>query len=149
MGKKHILGLELKTLMNMMRRAAEEKSMPQDCCDLTSTQAAVMEYLMENKGKDVFQKDLESCFQIRRSTITGILQGMERRGLIRRELAAHDARLKRLILTERAEAVCLEVEERFRYIEDRAMEGVSEEEKEVFFSVMDQMKQNLMETEFL
>ena len=62
----------------------------------------VIGYLSEHEGKDVFQRDLEEEFSVRRSTATGILQLMEKNELITREPVSHDARLKKLVLTPKA-----------------------------------------------
>ena len=48
----------------------------------------------------VYQRDIEREFSITRSTVTNILQLMERKGYIERQSVPQDARLKRLILTE-------------------------------------------------
>ena len=49
----------------------------------------------------VFQRDIEREFSITRSTVTNILQLMERKGYIARQSVAQDARLKQLVLTEK------------------------------------------------
>ena len=48
----------------------------------------------------VFQRDIEREFSITRSTVTNILQLMERKGYIERRSVPQDARLKQLVLTE-------------------------------------------------
>lgn len=48
----------------------------------------------------MYQRDIEREFSITRSTVTNILQLMERKGYIERQSVPQDARLKRLILTE-------------------------------------------------
>lgn len=69
---------------------------------LTSTQGRILGYIfMENrKGHDVFQRDIEELFRIRRSSVTSVLQLLEKKGLLRRESVPEDARLKKLVLTE-------------------------------------------------
>lgn len=52
----------------------------------------------------VFQRDIEREFSITRSTVTNILQLMERKGYIERRSVPQDARLKQLVLTE--EGIC-------------------------------------------
>lgn len=42
----------------------------------------------------IFQKDLETEFCIGRSTVTNILNLMEKKGFVRRESVSYDARLK-------------------------------------------------------
>ena len=46
------------------------------------------------------QRDIEREFSITRSTVTNILQLMERKGYIQRQSVPQDARLKQLVLTE-------------------------------------------------
>ena len=53
-----------------------------------------------NQFHRVYQRDIEREFSITRSTVTNILQLMERKGYIQRQSVPQDARLKRLILTE-------------------------------------------------
>lgn len=60
----------------------------------------IVEYLYSHQSEPVFQRDIERDFSITRSTVTNILQLMERKGYIERQSVPQDARLKRLILTE-------------------------------------------------
>ena len=60
----------------------------------------IMEYLYRHSETPVFQRDIEREFSITRSTVTNILQLMERKGYIERQSVPRDARLKRLVLTE-------------------------------------------------
>ena len=57
-----------------------------------------------NRDTPVFQRDIEREFSITRSTVTNILQLMERKGYIERRSVPQDARLKQLVLTE--EGIC-------------------------------------------
>ncbi len=52
------------------------------------------------RANQVFQRDIEREFSITRSTVTNILQLMERKGYIQRQSVPQDARLKQLVLTE-------------------------------------------------
>ena len=60
----------------------------------------IIEYLYRHKDEPVFQRDIEREFSITRSTVTNILQLMERKGYIQRLSVPQDARLKQLVLTE-------------------------------------------------
>ena len=60
----------------------------------------ILAYLYESRDREVFQRDVERAFSITRSTVTNILQLMEKKGYIRRMSVPQDARLKRLVLTE-------------------------------------------------
>ena len=61
----------------------------------------IIEYLYRHRDEPVFQRDIEREFSITRSTVTNILQLMERKGYITRRSVEQDARLKQLVLTEK------------------------------------------------
>ena len=53
-----------------------------------------------SRANGVEQRDIEREFSITRSTVTNILQLMERKGYIQRLSVPQDARLKQLVLTK-------------------------------------------------
>jgi DNA-binding MarR family transcriptional regulator len=55
---------------------------------LTIMQNWIIGFLDMNEGKEIFQKDIEAEFNIRRSTATGILKLMEKNGFINRQTSA-------------------------------------------------------------
>ena len=55
-------------------------------------------------GRDVYQRDIEQWFNIRRSSVTALLQGMAQDGFITRCAVEKDARLKRLVATDKGRA---------------------------------------------
>lgn len=92
---------------------------------------------------DVFQRDLEAEFCIRRSTASAILQTMERDGLIRREAVPQDARLKKLVLTPKAEAFSAYFHQELTRVEALITSGISEEELDCFFRTAEKLDHNL------
>lgn len=73
---------------------------------LTVMQKHILKFiLLETLHREIYQKDIEEEFQIRKSTVTGILQLMEKNGFIYRENVEKDARLKRIVPTKKAEAL--------------------------------------------
>ena len=68
--------------------------------DLTPMHGWILSYLYHHTDAPVFQRDIEREFSITRSTVTNILQLMEKKGYIERQSVPQDARLKQLILTE-------------------------------------------------
>ena len=72
--------------------------------ELTVMQKHVLKFvLLESLHRDLYQKDIEEEFQIRKSTVTGILKLMEKHGYIYRESVEKDARLKKIVPTPKAE----------------------------------------------
>lgn len=145
MENKQIVGYEIHTLDNMIGRIIKlliEKN------GITQMQSWIINYLYEHPGEDVFQKDLESQFRIARSTATGILKLMEKKELLRREPVPSDARLKRLVLTEKGIGKKLAIIRSLDEIETLLKDQISQEELDTFFRVIHQMKRNIEQRQF-
>jgi len=69
---------------------------------LTGTQVQIIHYLADSTADNIYQKDIEAEFNIRRSTATNILKTMERDGLILRRPVKNDSRLKRIVLSDKS-----------------------------------------------
>lgn len=138
--KNHI-GREVKRLDNeihsMMLASRQETK------ELTVMHNWVIGYLYRNQQKEIFQKDIEAEFSIARSTATGILQLMEKKGYLYRESVPKDARLKKLVLTEKGIRTHEQHIKSVRDIDSMMREGISEEEMETFFRLIRKMRENL------
>ena len=74
---------------------------------LTSTQIQILKYMIEHQNEDVYQKDLENVLNLRRATVSGVLQTMEKNNLIKREIYENDVRVKKIILNEKTKSIFL------------------------------------------
>ena len=107
------------------------KSVPKsDLSPQTQLQGGIMGYLFHHKETPVYQKDIEKEFRVSRATATNTLQVMEKNGLIIRKNQDKDARLKRIIMTPEAEANHARVEAHMKMMDERMLQGLSEEETE-------------------
>lgn len=105
----------------------------------------IMRFLMKNKDKNVYQKDLEKKFSMRRPTATNMLKRMEAQGFIVREPVPGDARLKKIVLTPKALNFSKSMDEQMDEFEKRLIKGLTKEEINNFLSVIEKMKNNLEE----
>ena len=97
--------------------------------DLTIMQKHILKFiLLETMHKDLYQKDIEEEFQIRKSTVTGYVQLMEKNGYLTRESVKGDARKKRLVPTEKAEGLRQAILEDIKLSEKRMEKGIPEED---------------------
>ena len=136
------IGAEIGMLHNLLRR--QMACMTENAANMTGMQAMIVHHLiMHEKKGDVFQKDIENVFQMRRSTATGILQLMEQHDLICREPVEYDGRLKRLVLTEQARAMDEYVTERMKQMEQLLRQGITEDELKGWFAVSEKIRSNL------
>lgn len=137
------IGMEIKVLYNLYRRINDTYGNSNYIKGVCGSNLWIIGYLTMNEGKDVFQKDLEKQFSIRRSTASKTLQLMEDKGLIRREPVFYDARLKKIILTDKALEIHKMIVEDIQNANTIASKGISQEELNSFFSVADKMIKNL------
>lgn len=103
----------------------------------------ILKYLHDNSDRDIYQRDIEKQFGIGRSTVTTIIQLMEKRDLIRREAVESDARLKKVILTPKGKEYHDLVGATIYDINRKVMLGISEEEKQFFLGTFAKLEENL------
>ena len=138
------LGFEIKAANNMIRRKMEVIFAQQDGYELNGMQGPLLGYLYhKSRNGDVYQKDVEKEFRIRRSTATVMLQSLEQKGYLVRVASTEDARLKRILLTEKAIEHHNLIEEQIRNFNMELEAGLTPEEKETFLCILDKMMNNL------
>lgn len=115
--------------------------------EATQMNGWIMGYLYYHSDQPVYQKTIESTFGVNRSTVTSIVQIMEKKGYIERENVPGDARLKRLILTPLGEEMHSKTQQILDSLELQVRKDLTEEEIEIFFTVSDKIRKNLGEKE--
>ena len=146
MKQQRAIGFEIKCLSNMIRRKLDTTFSSPEFDGLTGAQNAMMGYIMDHEEtQDIFQKDIEEEFNIRRSSATVMLQGLEQRGYIRRTQTEKDARLKKIELTDKARKLQKRVRSEIDQFQKQLEKNLSKEEKEEFFRLSDKIKSNLKE----
>ncbi len=141
------IGRELLRMSNVIRRYlchAKGNCRPGD--EATSTNLRIIRFLKANENRDVYQKDVEKEFGITRSTASRVLVLMEEKGLVKRLSVEQDARLKKLVLTEKSSLLGEKMRIVGEQTDVKLLEGFTEEEKQQLFSFIDRMVNNL-ETE--
>lgn len=131
-------GFEINAISNMLKRKA-----PKPDQALTKMQMWIIGYIYNNKDGDVFQGELERTFHITRATASDILIRMERDGLIERTSVPYDARRKKITLTDRSVKIADSVRKDIEQKEILMKQGISENDLDTFFRVVDKIKENL------
>ncbi len=109
----------------------------------SSTQMQILEYILEHIDEDVYQKELEDVLNLRRATVSGVLQTMEKNNLIKRETDTVDTRTKKIVLNDEAKKMFLRGKVKVQEIEKIAIKGISSEELNIFINVIEKMKDNI------
>ena len=146
LSKEGNVGYKLRLLHNQIHKRMEyQKSRNEyDSGELTRMQRFTMGYLHRNQEREIYQRDIETEFAISRATASNMLSVMERKGLIKRESVAHDARLKKLVLTEQSMKMYQRVEQDIMETEQLLTEGMSEDDKQRLHQYLDRMIQNIV-----
>lgn len=143
MKHKATIGFEIRSLDNLISRQMIAYAARNGVDELTVMHGWIIGYLYDNLEREIFQKDIEAEFSIARSTVTGILKLMEKKGYIIRESVPYDARLKKLVLTE----LGIEMNERTRHSIDTMDEDITscftKEEAEEFLRLAQKLKKSL------
>ncbi len=140
------MGIRLRMLNNAIRRYMDRFSRKNELDHLTCSNGWIIGHIAENGGS-VFQKDLESEFGITRSTCSKVIILLEKKGMLKRESVSHDARLKKITLTEKSMDVIKIMQEDRERMEARLTKGFTQQELEVLYGFFDRIQANLDEAE--
>ena len=136
------VGFKLRMIHNQIHRQMEHKRCENEG-DLTAMQRFVIGFLRDHEGKEIYQKDIETAFSISRATASNMLQVMERKGLLVRIQQEHDARLKKIILTDQARQMVERAKHDVEEMEASLLKGMSEEDIRLLHRFLDRMIQNI------
>ena len=140
------IGIKLRLLNNSVRRFIDRGSKSKREIDnLTCSNGWIIGDLCqaEAEGRDVFQRDFEEEFGITRSTASKVMILLEKKGIISREPVASDARLKKVVLTDRSRELARLMDEDAQRVEAALTEGFSAQELETLYSYFDRLQTNI------
>ncbi len=143
MKKNNDIGFKVRMLSNLIKRDFEKGKDELGINLPKGINGWAISYFYDNSDKDIFQKDFEAEFSIRRSTASNILKTMEQNGFIKRESVGHDARLKKIVLTEKAANIHKAVLESINERETRLRKGLTDSQVESFLEVADKLIANM------
>lgn len=134
---------------NSIRRGLDLAIAAEVSPELTGVRGMVLGHIAHcnERGEPVYQRDLETRFHIRRSSVTVLLQAMEQDGYIERHAVAKDARLKSLTATEKGLACFDDLQACIRHFEQELRQGIPPEELDAVYAVIARLLDNLQAQE--
>lgn len=145
MAERNDIGFKVRILGNLIKRDVEKRKSELGIDLPKGINGWAISYFFDNSDKDIFQKDFENEFSIRRSTASNILKTMEQNGFINRVSVESDARLKKIVLTEKAINIHKSVLRSINEREKRLRDGLTPKEIEDFFRITDKLIKNMEE----
>lgn len=136
---------ELRTLDNLLHRHGDAHARTLDGgMQLTRLHHWIIGFLYHREA-DVYQKDIETEFKISRSTTSSVITLMQKKGLVKRKAVPSDARLKKIVLTDKAVEMHKHQMAHMQHM-DALIEGaLTPEEKRMFLSYMAKIRAAVME----
>ena len=145
MQRENEIGFVVRRLSNLIKRDVEKSKFKLGLDPLSDVNGWAIGYFFDNQNQDIFQKDFENKFSIRPSTASNILKTMEQKGYIERVSVESDARLKKIVLTEKAINIHKSILKRINEREERLRTGLSPDEIDLFLKISDKLIENMEE----
>lgn len=142
MDKIEIFGV-IHRLDNQVKRNLDKIALKHD---LTGIQAFFLKYLYDNSSnRDIFQRDLEKIFDIRRSSVSTMISSLEKKGYIRRESIPTDKRINKIVLTEAGLKTHIEVDSDVKKYKESMLENFSDQEIELLYDLLERFSKKTKE----
>ena len=131
----------LRNIVHAVKELQDSKLIPYD---ITNQQARLLGDIDRQlkQEKKFCQKDLERTMNLRGSSITSLLQRLERKGFIVRSSGDEDGRTKQLQITEKGTKLIEEMEAVFQSVEAMLLKNMKEDEKEIYKRLLEISYQN-------
>jgi MarR family transcriptional repressor of mepA len=113
--------------------------------DITTQQARIIGFVCseQREGKIICQKDIEEAFELKGSSITSLLQGLERKSFITRRPDPADERRKIVIVLPKGERLMSDFETAFREIDEKMLQGITTEQQQALIDTLKLLAHNL------
>jgi MarR family transcriptional regulator, repressor for mepA len=133
----------LRNIVHAIKELQDSKLVPYD---ITNQQARLLGDINRQliQGDKFCQKDLEYTMNLRGSSITSLLQRLEKKGFIVRSSGEEDGRTKQLQITEKGNKLIEEMEAVFQNVESIILQNMSKEEEEIFKKLLKISYQNFI-----
>lgn len=122
-----------------IRNIAHLMANMQDRClnlyGISNQQARLLMYLSKHNSrgqKNVKRKDLENYLNLKGSSVTSLMNGLEKNGFLERTASDKDGRRKLLSLTEKSKEIVKQMDLVFEATDNQLQEGMSDDEKMTF-----------------
>lgn len=114
---------------------------------LTPGQPKVLDYLLLHDG--TVQKEIAAACHIEPASLTSILNGMEGKNLIERKEQNGNRRSSYVFLTEKGREFAKRLEKDFAKIEETALNGFDEKEREQLCGLLSRLYENMQSHIFM
>lgn len=123
------VGFELKQMGTLVTQNMERHLKNSSIENLSATQIWVLNYLNENRNKEVFQIDIQNAFSFKKATVSEVIKRMQYKRLV--DLvpsATKDRRFKQIVLTDKSNSYVENIDKFVQNSEEKFYQALSDEE---------------------
>lgn len=139
------IGHELAYTNNLIARRIARGGNNKYAMNISPIQVRIVKYLVKQNNKAILQKDMEYLFNIRRSTVSGVIKTMEKNNIIIRENVKDDNKSKEIKLTDDVYKRANDLVKELKELDLELLKDVNKEDLEVFMRVLKNIQDNLKE----
>lgn len=139
------LGKKIGYISHMIKRSIDSLDNPYG---VNGKQLRLLGFIAhESKSRDLYQKDIEEELKIRRSSVTSMLQNLEKAKMIERVSVDKDARLKKIVLTDLGKETTQNTYHKIISFEEELKSLFNEDEYNQFNDYLNKLEKYLKEKE--
>lgn len=136
------LGFLVKQINNVYEKDLNERLKR---LGITSSQCAVLDYLLHTNKDEVNQRDVERNLSLKNPTVTGILKRLDEKGFVLCVPNAVDKRKKNIYLTEKAYDIQRKMEADRKKLDRELTRGMTKKEIAALTRGLEKMLYNIAE----
>lgn len=134
---------EIKSLEQLIIKEILFKNNNKNLKYLSPTTMKIIEYIVKNENKKIYQKDLEDILKLSRATISEVLKTMEKNDMIKRFTSKNDTRRKEIKLSKTTKEFYEINKRKIIELEKTITKNISKNELKTFNIVINKMKENI------
>lgn len=138
----YLVQTHLRNIVHTIKLKVDQVLVPYD---ITNQQARIVGAIamMLEKSPSVKQKDIENIFGLKSSSITSLMQGLEKKEFIKRVTGINDTRTKELVLTDKGKELVAISRKVFDDVEKAMVKEFSDEERNQFLNYLERVSRSL------
>ena len=138
-----IITFEIKKMHQLMGKRLFEMHQEKNASGYPSPlQMEIIEFLLKNR-EDVFLKNIQEYLHISKAAVSDVIDKMEKKGFIRKEVCSTDARKTKLILLDEGKNVFQKLKENISRLNEEMIDGLTEEELKEYIRITQIIEMNL------
>ena len=135
------LGIDIRILSNLIYHKMNQITTETE--NLTVHQCFILQYLSQNTDKEIYQKDIEELFSIKRSTANQMLRTLENRRYINKKISTQNSQKNIITPTEEGLASSEHLTQHMYQFMKKLHGDISTEELEQFEKTLKKLWHNI------